>query len=63
MMTTIEFFQPLSAEKPRAKAARKIITQEKFEEAMGIVFITVSFFVTGWFYYTLYQALHDYPTF
>jgi hypothetical protein len=62
-VTTSEIFQSLPAEKPRAKEARKIITQETLEEAMGIVFITVSFFVTGWFYYTLYQALHDYATF
>jgi hypothetical protein len=63
MMTTTEFFQSMSAERPRAKAARRILTQEKLEEAMGIAFIAVSFFVTGWFYYILYQAMHDYPTF
>ena len=62
-MTTIEIFQPMSAEKPEAKEARRIITKEKIEEAVGIAFITMSFFVTGWFYYTLYQTLHDYAGF
>jgi len=59
MMTTHELFQSTSAEKPEAQGAREIVTKEKIEEAVGILFITVSFFVTGWFYYTLYQALHD----
>ena len=62
-MTTIEFFQSTSAERHEAREARRIVTKDKIEEAVGIVFITVSFFVTGWFYYTLYQALHDYAAF
>jgi hypothetical protein len=62
-MTAIEVFQSMSAEKHTAKEARRIITKDKIEEAVGIVFITLSFFVTGWFYYNLYQALHDYVAF
>ena len=62
-MTAREFFQPTSVEKPEAKEARKMVMKEKIEEAVGILFITVSFFVTGWFYYTLYQSLQDYAAF
>jgi len=62
-MTTVEVFQAMAVEKHAAKEARSTITKDKIEEAVGIAFITLSFFVTGWFYYILYQSLHDYVAF
>jgi hypothetical protein len=43
--------------------AKRILSKERIEEAAGMIFIATSFFLTGWFYYNLYQALHDYGTF
>lgn len=62
-MTTTEFFQSMPVKRQKTKKARKALTKEKIEEAAGVFFITVSFFLTGWFYYELYQALHDFAAF
>jgi len=43
--------------------AKRVLSKEHIEEATGIIFIAASFLLTGWFYYNLYQALHDYGTF
>ncbi|MBI3798926.1 MAG: hypothetical protein HY268_18420 [Deltaproteobacteria bacterium] len=62
-MTTTEFFQSTPVKMQKTKEARKAFTKAKLEEAAGIFFITISFFLTGWFYYELYQALHDFAAF
>lgn len=62
-MTTIEFLQSPSAERQAAKEAGKMFTNTKIEETVGVLFITVGLFLTGWFYYNLYQALHEYVAF
>jgi hypothetical protein len=40
-----------------------MFTKKKIEEAAGVLFISVGLFLTGWFYYALYQATHDYVVF
>ncbi len=40
-----------------------MFTNTKIEETVGVLFITVGLFLTGWFYYNLYQALHEYVAF
>jgi hypothetical protein len=42
------------------REASRIFSKERVEEIVGVVFIVASFFLTGWFYYTLYQALQSY---
>jgi hypothetical protein len=43
--------------------AGKTVTVEKREEVVGITFIFLSFFLVGWFYYSLYQVPQDYKVF
>jgi len=43
--------------------AETTVTAEKREEVGGIIFILLTYLLTGWFYYTLYQTLQDYKLF
>jgi hypothetical protein len=49
-------FPPSTAEPERAWV-KGVLTKERIEEAVGVVFITTTLFLTGWFYYLLYRAL------
>jgi hypothetical protein len=54
--------RPTVWDRIRARAGQPF-TAEKREEIAGIIFILLAFFLTGWFYYTLYQALQNYKGF
>jgi hypothetical protein len=41
----------------------KTFTAEKREEIVMITLLIISFFLVGWFYYSLYQALQNYKIF
>ena len=60
-MTTLECPHPTESAEPFP--ARRFFSKEKVEEVMGIVFLTASFLLTGWFYYSLYLALHGHEIF
>jgi len=51
------------AEGQKGREAGRIFSKERIEEVVGVVFIAASFFLTGWFYYNLYQALQSYQVF
>jgi hypothetical protein len=53
----------LSVRERMSQWIQKRFPQEKREEMAGITFILASFFLTGWFYYALYQAVQSYGTF
>jgi len=46
-------------EEQTGKEVSGIFSKERIEEVVGVVFIVASFFLTGWFYYNLYQGLRD----
>jgi len=50
--------RPAVWDRIRARAGHPF-TAEKKEEISGIIFILLVFFLTGWFYSTLYQALQN----
>jgi hypothetical protein len=50
--------RPAVWDRIRARAGHPL-TAEKKEEISGIIFILLVFFLTGWFYSTLYQALQN----
>lgn len=60
-MTISDHFPSVISSAPAS--VRRTLTKERVEEAAGIIFIAASFFLTGWFYYNLYQALHEYGIF
>jgi hypothetical protein len=58
------FTYPIQRTPPRSPTweqkkgtARRTFSKERIEEAVGVGFIIATFFLTGWFYYSLYQAL------
>ena len=50
--------RPAVWDRIRARAGQPF-TAEQREEISGIIFILLVFFLTGWFYSTLYQALQN----
>jgi hypothetical protein len=45
------------------QATTHVFTKEGREEIGAASLVIIAFFLTGWFYYNLYQALQDYRGF
>jgi hypothetical protein len=52
-----EIFHHPSAWGKEEGVKKRTLTRERIEEVVGVIFVVAVFFLSGWFYYSLYQAL------
>jgi hypothetical protein len=52
-----------SIREQKEEGIKRTLTEERKEEIVGVIFLTAAFFLSGWFYYLLYQAMRSYEVF